>query len=152
VHRARLAEPGFQLDMANAAAVFDICRWLDGLPLAIELAALRLRHMTVGDLAAQLGDPRMLSLLTGNTADVPERHASMEKAIGWSFDRLTVEQRTVAVRLCRFATPFRRTDAGLVASDETLSPEHVAQIVLELVDRSLLTKEEDRDHHAIYRW
>jgi predicted ATPase/transcriptional regulator with XRE-family HTH domain len=150
--RARLAEPGFQLDMGNAAAVFDICRWLDGLPLAIELAALRLRHMTVGDLADKLDDPRMLTLLAGNTLDVPERHSSLEKAIGWSFDKLSADQRTIAIRLSRFSTPFRQADAAQVASDDVLSEQRVVATVLELVDRSLLLKQEDRDHHAIYRW
>jgi predicted ATPase/transcriptional regulator with XRE-family HTH domain len=165
VDRAKLAEPGFQLDLENAPYVFDICLWFDGLPLAIELAALRLRHMTVrdlaaqldrpqlfGELAAQLDHPHMLQLLAGNTADVPERHASLEAAIAWSFDRLTAEQRTVAVRLSRFATPFRLVDAADVAAGDELTRERVGEIVLELVDRSLLLKIEDRDQHAVYRW
>src|SRR5262249_21356065 len=142
VDRARLVEPGFLLDPDNAPAVFDICLWLDGLPLAIELAALRLRHMTVsdlaapldrpqlfGDLAAQLDHPNLLNLLAGNTIDVPERHLSLERAIAWSFDRLSAEQRTVAIRLCRFSTPFRRVDAADVAAGEELDRDRVWQIV-----------------------
>ena len=152
VGRAKLVQPGFQLDLANAAAVFDICQWLDGLPLAIELAALRLRHMTVVDLAAQLDEPRMLTLLVGTARDVPDRHASLESAIGWSFDRLSEEQRTVAVRLSRFATPFRPVDAADVAADELVTRERVDGIVMQLVDRSLLLAQPDRNRRAVYKW
>lgn len=150
VDRAALQKPGFQLDRTNAAAVFDVCRWLDGLPLAIELAALRLRHMTVADLAARLDDP--LPLLSGNAARVPARHVSLETAIGWSFDQLTDEQRTVARRLCRFSTWFRLSDAAEIAHDDGLPAELVNETVLELIDRSFLVWQMDHDNRAEYRW
>jgi predicted ATPase len=150
VDRASLADPAFELDLANATAVFDVCRWLDGLPLAIELAALRLRQMTVIDLAARLDD--LLSWLGGNAADVPSRHASLDSAIGWSFEQLPAERRQVALRLCTFSTAFDMHEAVAVASDEDRLPSQVvAAAVLELVDRSLLIKHTNHGR-ATYRW
>ena len=150
VDRARLVAPGFQLDRTNASAVFDLCLWLDGLPLAIELAALRLRQMTVVDLAAELDD--LLTWLEGNTIDAPQRHASLQTAIGWSFDQLTEEQRTVAARLCTFSASFRRGDAVEVAGDDKLPPARIIAAVMALVDRSLLVMSEDGDGRGFYRW
>jgi non-specific serine/threonine protein kinase len=150
VDRATLAAPGFQLDPSNAAAVFDVCRWLDGLPLAIELAALRLRQMTVGDLAAALDD--LLPWLRGNTADVPDRHASLERAIEWSFAQLSEEQRLVATRLSRFSIPFRMNDAVEVAGGDGAEAGRVTETVLELIDRSLLVRQTDHALRAVYRW
>ena len=150
VERAKLASPGFQLDATNAVAVFDLCRWLDGLPLAIELAALRLRQVTVVDLAAELRD--LLPWLAGNAKDTPPRHTSMATAIGWSFDQLTPEQRLVAGRLCSFSTPFRIGDATEVAHDDQIPAERVQEVVLELIDRSLLVKQMDHNQRAQYRW
>jgi predicted ATPase/transcriptional regulator with XRE-family HTH domain len=150
VDRAALADPAFQLDLSNATAVFDVCRWLDGLPLAIELAALRLRQMTVIDLAGRLDD--LLSWLGGNTAFVPARHASLDTAIEWSFAQLPPERRAVALRLCTFSTAFDINEAVAVASDdEHLPPQVVSAAVLELVDRSLLIRQTNHGR-ATYRW
>ena len=150
VHRAMLASPGFRLDQTNAAAVFDLCRWLDGLPLAIELAALRLQQMTVTDLAHGLGD--LLPLLDGNTPDTPRRHVSLEAAVAWSFAQLTDEQRVVATRLCSFSTPFRLEDAVEVAADEDVTARRVNETVRELVHGSLLVRNVDSDHRSVYKW
>jgi predicted ATPase/DNA-binding XRE family transcriptional regulator len=148
--RAALARPGFRLDRGNAPAVFDLCRWLDGLPLAIELAAMRLRQMTVADLAAST--PALLPLLTGNPPDVPHRHASLTAAIGWSFDRLDEAQRAVATRLSVFESTFSLGDAVDVASDGESPPDFVTATVMDLVDRSLLIWGENADGRAVYRW
>jgi len=148
--RASLVAPSFQLDRSNAPVVFDVCRWLDGLPLAIELAALRLRLVTVADLAASMSS--LLGWLTARTLDGPDRHTSLEAAIGWSFDRLDDRQRTVAARLSLFESPFRIDDAARVAADEALPEEFVAATVMELVDRSLLALNEDADGRGAYRW
>jgi predicted ATPase/transcriptional regulator with XRE-family HTH domain len=150
IDRASLAVPGFELDFTNAAAVFDVCRGLDGLPLAIELAARRLGQMTVVDLAAELDDP--LAWLEGNTTDVPRRHSSLETAIRWSFERLSEDQRGVAARLALFPVPFRRGDAAEVAGDGSVDAARIRAIVLELVDRSLLVREADNDGRAMYRF
>ena len=150
VDRATLANPNFQLDRANAAAVFDVCRWLDGIPLAIELAALRLRQMTVTELAHNVDD--LLSWLSGNTADVPGRHASMAASIGWSFDQLDQRQRTVAARLSVFEATFSADDAAAVAVDGEHPRDVVVDTMLELVDRSLLVWRENADGRPVYRW
>ena len=150
VDRAMLARPEFRLDRANAPAVFDVCRWLDGLPLAIELAALRLGQMTVADLAARTGD--LLTWLTGNAPDVPDRHASLASAIGWSFDRLEDRLRTVATRLSVFESTFKMSDAVSVAADGEHPREFVEAGVMDLVDCSLLVMRENADRRAVYRW
>jgi predicted ATPase len=150
VDRATLAEPDFRLDRTNATAVFDVCRWLDGLPLAIELAALRLRQMTVADLAANIHG--LLTWLTGNTADVPDRHASLAAAIGWSFRQLDPEQHTVAIRLSVFDKSFTLADAAKVASDDRITTEHVMQAVMDLVLRSVLIWQQNANGRAEYRW
>jgi predicted ATPase/DNA-binding Xre family transcriptional regulator len=150
VDRARLARPGFQLDSSNAAAVFDVCRWLDGLPLAIELAALRLSQMAVADLAARTSE--LLAWLSGNTLDVPDRHASLTAAIEWSFEQLDQRQRVVAARLSMFASSFSLSDALPVAVDGQHDRDFVQATVMELVNRSLLDWREDADGRAFYRW
>ena len=148
--RAALARPEFQLDRANAPAVFDVCRWLDGLPLAIELAALRLGQMTVADLAASIGD--LLNWLTRNTPDVPARHASLATAIGWSFDRLDDRQRDIATRLSVFDSTFTLDDAVSIAVDDQHPRGFVEATVMDLVECSLLVMRENADKRAVYRW
>ena len=89
--RARLARPDFLLTERNAAAVAKLCRMLDGLPLALELAAARTRLLSPDALVARLGD--RLALLTGDTRDLPERHRSLRSTIEWSYDLLSPEER-----------------------------------------------------------
>jgi len=150
VDRATLAWPDFQLDRGNAAAVFDVCRWLDGLPLAIELAALRLGQMTVADLAARTAN--LLPWLTGNTPDVPDRHVSLGAAIGWSFDTLGERQRAVARRLSLLQSTFSLADATSLAAEDPRERDFVETTVIELVERSLLVWRENADGRAVYRW
>jgi non-specific serine/threonine protein kinase len=150
VDRAVRARPDFRLDRANASAVFDVCRWLDGLPLAIELAALRLRHMTVNDLAANVG--KLLAWLINDAQGVPDRHASLENAIGWSFERLNPRQRSLATRLSLFQTNFSLEDAVKVTADEQYSEDTVQATVLELVEHALLDWRPNANGRAAYRW
>ena len=86
VERARAVQPAFVLDEANAAAVAEICRRLDGIPLAVELAAARVTIMTPTDIAARL-DQRF-QLLTGGRRSAAERHQTLRAAIEWSYEML----------------------------------------------------------------
>lgn len=85
--RAAAAKPGFEITDANASSVTEVCRLLDGLPLALELAAARLKLLPVDSLVARLGD--RFKLLTGGARDAPERHRTLRATIDWSYDLLT---------------------------------------------------------------
>jgi predicted ATPase/serine/threonine protein kinase len=104
VERARAARPGFELSALSdpaRGAVAEICRRLDGLPLAIELAAARLRMLTPEALLARLD--RQLKLLTGGARDLPERQQTMRAAIAWSYDLLDDAERDLFARLSVFS-------------------------------------------------
>jgi predicted ATPase len=102
--RARTSTPGFELTDANAEAVAEICRRLDGLPLAIELAAPRVRLLPPQDLASRL-DQRF-SLLTGGARDLPARQRTLKNTLDWSFGLLSAGEQALFARLGVFAGEF----------------------------------------------
>jgi predicted ATPase len=104
VERAHARAPGFELTSANVSAVVEICRRLDGLPLAIELAAARVRMLPPQDLLARLGDP--IGLLTGGPRDLPERQRTLKATLDWSFDLLSADEQVMFACLGVFAGPF----------------------------------------------
>jgi tetratricopeptide (TPR) repeat protein len=138
--RAALARPGFALTPANAAHIGEICRRLDGIPLAIELAAARVSALTPGQLAARLGD-RFRVLTGGSRVGLP-RHRTLEAAIEWSHDLLSDAERVCFRRLAVFAGGCTIDAAEAVCPDAALPREQVFETVTALVDRSLLTTEE----------
>jgi predicted ATPase/Tfp pilus assembly protein PilF/DNA-binding XRE family transcriptional regulator len=148
--RAALADSDFELTHANAAAVARVCRQLDGLPLALELAAIRLQQMTVAELTSRLDD--MFWWLRGNSRDVPPRHASLEAAIASSFDNLTVEQQEVAVGLSVFSGPFDLESALQVAAATPSQKDSVIQSVMDLGERSLLLRQSASSDRTTFRW
>ena len=91
--RAAAVQPGFALDEDNADAIAAICRHLDGLPLAIELAAARVQLFDVDELRARLED--RLDVLRGGARDLPKRQQTLRDAIEWSYDLLTADERQV---------------------------------------------------------
>jgi predicted ATPase len=149
VDRAELSMPGFELDLANAAAVVDLCRWLDGLPLAIELAAQRLRQTTVVDLVGALAD--LLDRRDESAVGRPSRHRSLEAAIGWSYQRLSEDQRAVMAGLGTFRGTFSGRDAAAVAAAGRISSADVEAVVRDLLDRSLLVRAIGSDGGDAYR-
>jgi predicted ATPase/DNA-binding SARP family transcriptional activator/Tfp pilus assembly protein PilF len=138
--RAALARPGFVLTTDNAPVVGDICRRLDGIPLAIELAAARVSALTVGQLAARLGD-RFQLLTGGSRAGLPQ-HRTLEAAIEWSHDLLSKTERICFRRIAVFAGGCTIDAAEAVCPDLELPAEAIFETVTALIDRSLLTTEE----------
>jgi predicted ATPase len=113
--RAHAADPGFELTSGNAAAVAEICRRLDGLPLAIELAAARVRLLPPQALASRLG--QRFSLLTGGARDLPERQRTLHNTLEWSFGLLTVGEQALLARLGVFAGSFSLPAAEAIGAD-----------------------------------
>jgi predicted ATPase len=130
VDRAAAVLPGFDVDEANAAAVAEICRRLDGLPLAIELAAARLRSLSPEHLASRLDD--RFRLLTGGSRTALPRHQTLRAVVAWSWDLLDAEERSFAERLAVFPAPIS-LDAA-----EHLSPGTALDLLTALADKSLL--------------
>ncbi|MFL5882103.1 MAG: LuxR C-terminal-related transcriptional regulator, partial [Actinomycetota bacterium] len=135
VARARAADPGFALTEANAASVAAICERLDGLPLAIELAAARVPVLPSEALLARLDD--RLRLLTGGPHDQPPRLRSMRDAVAWSHDLLTAEEQTLFRRLAVFVGGLTLEAAEAVCGEPGLD---VLDGVTALVGQSLLRR------------
>lgn len=138
--RAALARPGFSLTAGNAADIGEICRRLDGIPLAIELAAARLGTLTPAQLAARLGN--RFGVLTGGSRTALARHRTLRAAISWSHELLDEREQTCLRRMAVFAAGCTIDAAEAVCADVSLPAEAVLEAVASLVDRSLLTTEE----------
>jgi predicted ATPase/DNA-binding CsgD family transcriptional regulator len=149
LERADAASGKFELTAENQAAVADLCRRLDGLPLAIELAAVRTRVLSVQQILERLAD-RFALLSGGGRAALP-RHQTLETAIDWSHDLLTPEERTVLRRLCVFAGRFTLEDAAAVCMSPDLLPAGALDLLSSLVDKSLVLKEEAGGGIGCYR-
>ncbi|MGW7537395.1 BTAD domain-containing putative transcriptional regulator [Amycolatopsis sp. NPDC054798] len=133
--RAAAVRPGFVVDEANLADVTTVVRGLDGLPLALELAAARLRTLALPDLAAGLSD-RFRLLATGSRTAFP-RHRTLRAVIAWSWDLLGPEERTVAERISVLPGGVTRDSAAAVCAG-AVPPDEIPDLLAGLVDRSLL--------------
>lgn len=132
--RAEAAQPGFRVTDANAPDIAAICRHLDGLPLALELAASRLRSFSPGQLAERLDD-RLRILASPRTET---RHRTLETAIEWSYDLLSSDEQLLLQRLSAFAGSFSLAAAEEVCSDDRMPRSRVLELLPGLVDKSLL--------------
>jgi predicted ATPase len=134
--RAALVQPQFALTPANADAVAGICRRLDGIPLAIELAAARTEMMSVDDILARLED--RFRLLTGGSRTARPRHQTLRAALDWGHQLLNDDERKLFRRLSGFSGAFELAAAEAVAAWGDLSPETVLGHLSGLVDKSLV--------------
>jgi predicted ATPase/DNA-binding SARP family transcriptional activator len=142
VERASTASVGFALTARNAPAVVAICRQLDSLPLALELAAARVRHMDVATIAARLDD--RFSLLAGGGSLAP-RQQRLRAALDWSYSLLDEPERVCFRRLAVFAAGFTLEAAEEVACDPSEQPDGAAstvELLAQLIDKSLLVAEQ----------
>lgn len=138
--RAAAAAGDFELTSANQAAVAELCRRLDGLPLAIEFAAVRTRVLSVEQILARLSD--RFGLLTGGARAALPRHQTLMTTIEWSHGLLTDDERATLRRLCVFAGRFTLDDVEEVCSAETVPSARALDVLSSLVDKSLVTKDE----------
>lgn len=138
--RASAATGTFELTRANQAAVAELCRRLDGLPLAIEFAAVRTRVLSVEQILGRLTD--RFGLLTGGGRAALPRHQTLMTTIEWSHDLLTEQERAILRRLCVFAGRFRLDDVEAVCSAQAVPAVRTLDALSSLVDKSLVTKDE----------
>jgi predicted ATPase len=135
--RAREVRPGFRIDDQNRAAVAELCRRLDALPLAIELAAARVRVLSPQAMLPRLGPS--LALLAGGRRDLPERHQTLRATIEWSLDLLLPDEQVCFRRLGVLGGGFSEEVAAAVLGDVSLD---TLDALTSLVDKSLLVRTE----------
>jgi predicted ATPase/DNA-binding SARP family transcriptional activator/tetratricopeptide (TPR) repeat protein len=136
VDRAQAADPSFTLGSGNAAAVAEICRRLDGLPLALELAAARSRTLPVTQIADRLGD--RFRLLTGGSRTALPRHRTLQAVVEWSWGLLSDHERDLAERLAVFSAGVSPEAARFVVTRAGGDERDADELVAALVDKSLL--------------
>jgi predicted ATPase/DNA-binding CsgD family transcriptional regulator len=149
LERARLRDPAFALTPQNAEAVSEICRRLEGIPLAIELAAARVGVLSTEQIAELLGNS--LVLLSAEDRTVPARHQTLKGTLDWSFELLAKPERTLFGRLSVFAGGWTLEAAETVGAGGDIEKEAVLDLLSRLVDKSLVVAETTSDGRMRYR-
>ena len=152
--RSALASPGFAITEKNASTVAQACRRLDGIPLAIELAAARMRVLSVEQIAERLDDAFVL--LTGGSRTALPRQQSLKATIDWSFNLLSTAERALLLRLAIFSGGWTLEAAEAVCSADSpepvsLLPEKILDLLGRLVDKSLILVEIEKHGEPRYR-
>lgn len=142
VERAHAVKPDFEITPENAEAVARVCTALDGVPLAIELAAARIRVLSPAELLDRLD--RRLSVLVGGSRDLPERQQTIRRTIEWSTQLLTPEQRRLLARLGVFEGGFTLEAAESVGADDDDGADVLSDLAV-LVDSSLVSQHDSDD-------
>ena len=137
--RAQLVRPSFRITDENAAAVLSICQRLDGLPLAIELAAARMRILSSAQLAERMDD--IFALLVGGARSAPPRHQALRATLDWSYDLLDTDERATFRRLATFFGGFTLHAAERIAAGGDIRPDAMLELLTRLADKSLLRVE-----------
>jgi len=148
VERARLQKPGFSLTEKEAPAIAELCARVEGIPLALELAAARMRSLSVADINTRLRD--RFKLLTGGGRVLLERQQTLRALVDWSYDQLPPSEQILFDRLSVFAGGFDLAAAEQVCGVDPLAPEDVLDLLTSLVDKSLVMPEET-DNGTRYR-
>lgn len=149
VERATLYQPGFTATKGNLSAIAEICRRLDGIPLAIELAAARVKVLSVHQIAERLAD--RFRLLTGGAQAGLPHHQTLRAAMHWSFDLLPEEERALFRRLSVFVGGFTLEAAEGVCAGDGIDALDVLDLLTRLVDKSLVIVEDGGGGQARYR-
>ncbi|HEX6484644.1 MAG TPA: adenylate/guanylate cyclase domain-containing protein [Ktedonobacteraceae bacterium] len=149
MQRAQAIQPNFQLTQANAAAVAEICRHLDGIPLAIELAAARTRYFTPQALLSNL--EKGLTFLQASAQDIPERQQTLRGAIAWSYDLLQSSQQRVFRRLAVCVSGITVEAAEQVCTASGAIEGNILEVLEALVDQSML-QQQVREQGEVRFW
>jgi predicted ATPase/DNA-binding NarL/FixJ family response regulator len=148
IDRAAAVRPGFALDAENSGAVVRLCRTLDGMPLAIELAAARVGALSVEQIAGRLGD--RFQLLASGDRTAPARQQTLRAAVDWSYELLTGPEQMLLRRLAVFSG-WNLDMAEQVCADEAIPAEQVLDLLAALIDKSLVTLDAELEGDARYR-
>jgi predicted ATPase/DNA-binding NarL/FixJ family response regulator len=139
VGRGAAVLPGFAVDEGNGAAVAGVCRALDGIPLAVELAAVRLRSLSPGQILARL-DSRFQLLSGGSPAGQPH-HRTLQAALEWSYELLTDGEQAMWRRVSVFSGSFDLDAAETICAGGRVAPGQIADLIDALVAKSILLRE-----------
>jgi predicted ATPase/class 3 adenylate cyclase len=148
MERARLQKPGFSLTERDAPAVAEICTRLEGIPLAMELAAARMRSLSVQDINTRLKD--RFKLLTGGSRVALERQQTLRALVAWSYDLLQETEQRLLERLGVFAGGFDLESTKAICGTEPLAPDNLPELLSSLVDKSLVMAD-DSESRSRYR-
>jgi len=146
--RAAAVRPGFAVDAGNSGAVLRLCRTLDGVPLAIELAAARVGALSVEQIAARVGD--RFQLLASGDRTAPVRQQTLRAAVDWSYELLTEPEQVLLRRLAVFSG-WNLDMAEQVCADEAIPAGQVLDLLAALIDKSLVTLDAELEGDARYR-
>ncbi|HYU98019.1 MAG TPA: protein kinase [Pyrinomonadaceae bacterium] len=149
VERARSARSSFALVEENARSVVEICTQLDGLPLAIELAAARVKILSAQTIRAKLG--HSLKLLTGGPLDSPARQQTMRGAVEWSYELLTEEEKRLFRELAVFAGGFTLEAVEAICDCTSIEGIEVLDLITSLVDKSLIVSKVRTNRESRFR-
>jgi len=149
VDRARLILPNYRIAAHNAAAIAHICQRLDGIPLALELAAASVKLLTAAQVASRLDD--VLGLLTGGSHTALPRHRTLQATIQWSYDLLSPPEQQLMERLSVFAGGCTLAAAEAVCAGEGLAAGQMLDLLTALVDKSLVLAERQPNQDTRYR-
>jgi predicted ATPase/DNA-binding CsgD family transcriptional regulator len=147
--RAKTVLPTFEVSQDHAAALAQLCRRLDGLPLAIELAAARVRVLSLEQIANRLDDS--LRLLVGGSRTAPTRHQTLKATLDWSHDLLPEQEQVMFRRLAVFAGGWSLEAVDAVCAGEGIERDDVLNLLSELVDRSLVLVDKQSGRDPRYR-
>jgi len=147
IDRAMAAQPSFRLTDANAGAVAEVCRRLDGIPLALELAAARVRALPVETIAGRIGE-RLKLLSRGDPTALP-RQQTLRALIDWSHDHLSEDERAVLRRLAVFAGGWTAEAAEAVVAGGSIEEPAVVDLLVSLVEKSLVVPDHDHGRYSL---
>jgi predicted ATPase/DNA-binding CsgD family transcriptional regulator len=146
VERARAVDPQFQITEENRGAIIELCQRLDGLPLALELAAVWLRALTPAQILDRLED--RFQLLTTGRRTGPARHQALEAAIAWSFGLCSPEEQLLWARLSVFSGGFDLEAAEEVCAGDGVPREDVLELLAGLVGKSIVVRQHDMERES----
>ena len=150
VERASAVEPSFVVTSANAGPMAEVCRQLDGIPLAIELAAARVRVLSVDEINVRLKD--RFRLLTGGSRTAVARQRTLAATVDWSYELLSDSERRLLCRLSIFQGGWTLDAAEDACADEAIAREDILDASARLVDKSLVVVEDDAAGGRRYRF